>query len=60
MTHGAAHMIAYATYDPAWMPIDRQAPGTVTQAPCGFMEGGGRDGWLYAAHAPEEELAVPA
>lgn len=60
MSQGVAHMVAYGTYDVTWVPIDRQPPGTVTQAPCGFTEGGGYDGWLYAAHAPEEELAIPA
>lgn len=60
MTPGVAHMIAYATYDTAWTPVDRQPPGTVTQTPCGLMEGGGYDGWLYAAHEPVEELVVPA
>ncbi len=59
MSAGVEHLILYSTHNTAWAPVDRQPPGTVTQAPCGLNEGGGYDGWLYAAHEPEEELIVP-
>ena len=59
MTPGTHHMIAYTTYDAGWNPADRQPAGTLTQSPCGFGSGTGNAAWVFAAHDPAAELAMP-
>src|SRR3982750_3688177 len=41
MSPGMHHLILFATYDSGWNPSERQPPGSLTQVPCGFSEGGG-------------------
>jgi hypothetical protein len=59
MTPGVHHLILFATYDTNWNPSERQPPGSLTQIPCGFDEGGGNAAWVYAAHDPAQELLLP-
>jgi hypothetical protein len=56
---GMHHLIAYAAYDTNWAPVERQPPGTLVQSSCGFSSGGVAT-WLYAAHHPTQDLALPA
>jgi hypothetical protein len=59
MSPGMHHLILFATYDSGWNPSERQPPGSLTQIPCGFSEGGGNAAWVFAAHDPLEELVLP-
>jgi hypothetical protein len=59
MTAAVHHLILFATYDGGWAPSERQPPGTLTQIPCGFSEGGGNAAWMYAAHEPSDALVLP-
>lgn len=59
MTPGTHHMIVYTTYDGTWNPADRQPAGTLTQSPCSFGAGTGNAAWVFAAHDPAAELALP-
>jgi hypothetical protein len=59
MAPGVHHLIAFATYDDNWTPVENHPPGTLTQDGCGFGASAGFAGWLYAAHQVTEELLVP-
>jgi hypothetical protein len=49
------HVILYTT------PTDRQPPGTISQADCGFDGGGGAPAhWTYAAYDSPSALALPS
>ncbi len=53
----------FATYDIAHLPADRQPPGTLSSADCGFVDTAGSNtiaNWAYAAHNPFEQIVLPA
>jgi hypothetical protein len=60
MLAGTHHVILYATHDSGGNPSDWQPPGTLTQTPCSLSgPGSSLAAWVYAAHAPSQDLVFP-
>ena len=59
ITAATHHVIAYATYDSAWMPLEMHPTGTLLESSCLESIGSGQVGWLYAAHHPTQDLVLP-
>jgi hypothetical protein len=53
--------VLFATQNLQGDPVEKMSPGTLSAANCGIAAGGAVVAhWLYAAHAPSEELTLPA